>query len=110
MLYLNSIDVKDHEYFDSGDLRTTTQEVAYRVPAGADHGLLLLYSFDQNTITIKAGDSVFSGKDLTFTCSEGYYGVFLNLTEFIQHSGPHKGCVLLESIEEYESKLFILSK
>lgn len=111
MTYLNSNTVKNYECFSIEAMKLTPKEAAYRVPMDAEYALLTLCVVGENIITIKGGDTVLGGKDKTFSCGDGDYGVILEISQYIQHSGPHKGCILLESTaEDYESDLFVFSK
>ncbi len=111
MTYFDATHNKNYVYFDTDVLNRCPKVVAYRVPEDAEYALLLLGIEDPSTITIKAADSVLGGKDQIFPCECGYNGVFLELSTFIQRSGEHKGCVLIECAEDsFESDLFICSK
>ncbi len=111
MTYFNAIRKKKHVFFDIEQLNTSVKSAAYRVPEDAEFGLLLLYSEDASTVTIKTADSVFGGKDQKIECEPGCVGVFLELNNCIQTSGEHKGCVLIESTENtFDSELIICTK
>ena len=111
MTYFDSITVENYECFVTDMMTHTPKKAAYRVPMDAEYALLTLYVDGETTITIKGGDTVLGGKDKKISCEGGAYGVILELSQYIQHSGPHKGCILLESnLDFYESDLFVFSK
>lgn len=86
--------------------------VAYRVPEDAEEALLMIdQDYSTITITVKAADNVFSGKDLSIQINRGTAVFFLDLNTFIQRSGEYEGCVLIESDgNDFRSELLVLEK
>ena len=82
--------------------------VAYRVPEDAEKGIYLVDVYDGCSVTIKAADHVFSGKDLVVNTEDGQCAVYLDLNTYIQRSGEHKGCVLIETDESTATCAFII--
>ena len=78
------------------DVETDTI-MACRVPEDAEKGIFIFESFVSNTVTIKAADHVFGGKDLVVDIPTGYSILCLDINAYIQRSGEYKGCILVES-------------
>ncbi len=66
---------------------------------GGRNGLLLiLYSSDSNTITIKGGTGVFAGGDMKVTIGGGENKhLLLEPAPFLQTEGANKGCVVVQA-------------
>ncbi len=111
MTYYNAIRLKTNEMFDSELTNASDEVVAYRVPEDAEHAVILMFNDNSSTTIIRSGDTFFGGKDLILNCDEGYYGVYLDLNTYIQRSGEHKGCVVIENDGDmFRSQLAILEK
>ena len=82
--------------------------VAYRVPEDAEKAIYLVDIYGGCTVTIKAADHVFGGKDLVVDTEDGYSIVYVDLNTYIQRSGEHKGCVLIENDDETAMCSFIV--
>ena len=100
MTYRDSIIVKNNGMTQINVVEVGEGVVAYRVPEDAEKAVYLVDIFGGCTVTIKAADHVFGGKDLVVHTEDGYGIVYVDLNTYIQRSGEHKGCVLIESDDD----------
>ena len=108
MNYRDSIYLNDNETA-TFELNAPVETVmAYRVPEDAEKGLFLFESYDKSTVTIKAADHVFGGKDLVVDIEENYCVLYLDINAYIQRTGEYKGCIVVENSDESAMCEFII--
>ncbi len=100
MTYRDSIIVKNNGITQINVVEVGEGVVAYRVPEDAEKAVYLADVYGGCTVTIKAADHVFGGKDLVVSVKDGQSLIYLDLNTYIQRSGEHKGCVLIESDDD----------
>ncbi len=111
MTYFDSVCVKNKEIHSTDTMNDSEKIAAYRVPKDAEYALLFVMNPSPSTFTFKAADNVFGGKDQQFECPIGYYGMYLDLNTFVQRSGEHEGCVVIENTgDSFQSEMFVFVK
>lgn len=113
MIYYDYI--RGNDFFEIMQTNEVENSVAYRVPKDAEKALLLVDNdYSLITLTIKAADNVFGGKDLVWQIKGGYHGIILDVNTFIQRSGEYEGCILFESEgkegSDFRSKLVVFEE
>lgn len=111
MYYLDSTPVKIGDLISTKDMNFSDCITAYRVPDDAEIAVLLVKNYVSLDMAICSGNNVFRGKDMSYYDMDDCFVIFLDVNTFVQRSGEHKGCIILDSgTDTYESKLFVLEK
>lgn len=71
-------------------------EAAAQIETNGNCVVLLLYTDNSGSVTVKAGDSVFAGAELNLELQPAvFYAVQLETGRFMHQNGEHKGKILI---------------